>query len=137
VSNSSILGGERAAARARGRDADALGPSDSSDSGSDVQGERATPIDGESPGELGALPVHRSGDSDASGTGERGSATGDDADDAADILPDRIATDPIFAADVADQVNDLIDADVDVEDLAEGDDADEEIDDIDDESPAS
>jgi hypothetical protein len=39
MTSSSILGGERAARQAPGRDADALGPSDSSDSGSDVQGE--------------------------------------------------------------------------------------------------
>ena len=39
MTNSSILGGERAARQAPGRDVDALGPSDSSDSGSDVQGE--------------------------------------------------------------------------------------------------
>ena len=119
MSNSSILGGERAAPRARGRDADALGPSDSSDSGSDVQGERSTPVDAGNPEEYGALPARGSGDSDSFGTGERGSATGDDTGDGADILPDRIATDPVFAADVSDQVNDLIDADLNVEDLAE------------------
>ena len=38
MSHSSILGGDRAPQQAPGRDADTLGPSDSSDSGSDVQG---------------------------------------------------------------------------------------------------
>jgi hypothetical protein len=101
MSNSSILGGERAAPRAIGRDVDALGPSDSSDSGSDVQGERAMPTDADNPGELGALPVHRDSDSDARGTGERGSATGNDLDDAADILPDHLVSDPTWATNAA------------------------------------
>lgn len=101
MSNSSILGGERAARRAAGRDVDALGPSDSSDSGSDVQGERAMPTDADNPGELGALPVHRDSDSDARGTGERGSATGNDRDDAADILPDHLVSDPTWATNAA------------------------------------
>jgi hypothetical protein len=134
MSNSSILGGERAASRARGRDADSLGPSDSSDSGSDVQGERATAVDAENTGEFGALPVSRSGDSDAAGTGERGSATGRDSEDAADILPDRIATDPMFATDVENQANDLLDADVDIEDIAVDDDLEADGDDEDAES---
>ena len=38
MSHSSILGGERAPQQARGRDAETLGPSDTSDSGSDIQG---------------------------------------------------------------------------------------------------
>ena len=101
MSNSSILGGERAAPRAIGRDVDALGPSDSSDSGSDIQGERAMPTDADNPGELGALPVNRDSDSDAGGTGERGSATGDGRDDAADILPDQLLSDPVWDTNAA------------------------------------
>ncbi|KRB06449.1 hypothetical protein [Rhizobacter sp. Root16D2] len=101
MSNSSILGGERAAPRAIGRDVDALGPSDSSDSGSDVQGERTMPTDADNPGELGALPVNRDSDSDASGTGERGSATGDGRDDAADILPDHLVANPTWDTNAA------------------------------------
>lgn len=88
MAQSSILGGQRAPAQARGKDADALGPSDSSDSGSDVQGERAH-IAGET-GDAGALPADLASDTDASGTGERGAAVGDDIDDGADILPDRV-----------------------------------------------
>lgn len=87
---SSILGGEVAPTRAKGRDADSLGPSDSSDSGSDVQGERPMPTAADNPGELGAVPVVGSSDSDALGTGERASATGSGGDEPLDILPDRI-----------------------------------------------
>ena len=92
MATSSILGGERATARASGRDVDALGPSDTSDSGSDVQGERTMPTQPDNPGEYGALTVDLGSDSDASGTGERASATGRDPIDGADILPDRIAS---------------------------------------------
>lgn len=90
MANSSILGGEVPAKRAKGRDVDALGPSDSSDSGSDVQGQSSMPTRADSPDQFGAVPVHRDSDSDAQGTGERASATGDAARDGADILPDRI-----------------------------------------------
>lgn len=90
MTSSSILGGERAAARAAGKDVDALGPSDSSDSGSDVQGEREMSTGADQPDELGAMPVQGSNDSDARGTGERASATGRDGRDGADITPDRV-----------------------------------------------
>jgi hypothetical protein len=70
---SSILGAESAPAQPSGRDADALGPSDNSDSGSD------------------AAHTHEShADSDAAGTGERGSVTPGEAREGADILPDRV-----------------------------------------------
>lgn len=88
MAQSSILGGQKAPTQARGRDTDALGPSDSSDSGSDVQGERAhTASD---PDDAGAMPAELGSDTDASGTGERGAAFGDDVDEGADIRPDRI-----------------------------------------------
>ena len=90
MSNSSLLGGAPAPTWAEGRDVDALGPSDSSDSGSDVQGERSMATDADNPGELGALPVELDSDSDSSGTGERGSATGEAIRDGADILPDEV-----------------------------------------------
>ena len=78
MGRSSILGGERAATHPSGHDADALGPSDSSDSGSDIQGR---------PG----LDFHS--DSDAAGTGERGSVDRDGgAEPGSDILPDHIET---------------------------------------------
>ena len=90
MTNSSFLGAEPAALYAEGKDVDALGPSDSSDSGSDVQGERSTPGEGDHADELGSLIVDTASDSDASGTGERASATGRDAPDGADILPDHV-----------------------------------------------
>ena len=99
MSNSSILGGESAATRASGRDVDALGPSDSSDSGSDVQGERSMATEADNPGELGGLPVELGSDSDSGGTGERGSATGEWGRDGADILPDRVIGAPDDASD--------------------------------------
>jgi hypothetical protein len=93
MSNSSILGGTTRSSGARGRDVDALGPSDSSDSGSDVQGERAMPTAPDNAGEFGAVVVDGDTDSDALGTGERASATGDDPRDGADIMPNRIEND--------------------------------------------
>ena len=93
MSNSSILGGSPITTRARGRDADALGPSDNSDSGSDIQGQRAMPTGADNEGELGALPMDGGSDSDALGTGERASATGGDPQDGADIMPNRIEND--------------------------------------------
>jgi hypothetical protein len=90
MATSSILGGQPAPRKARGRDADALGPSDSSDSGSDVQGERAMPTLPDNAGEIGAVPIDTDSDTDALGTGERASATGDLTREGADILPDRV-----------------------------------------------
>lgn len=88
MAQSSILGGQRAPAQAAGRDTDTLGPSDSSDSGSDVQGERAHQAADDA--DIGALPADLQSDTDAAGTGERGAAYGDDAEAGSDILPDRI-----------------------------------------------
>ena len=70
---SSILGGERAPLQPSGRSNDLLGPSDSTDTGSDAAGtseDRA--------------------DSDGTGTGERGAVFGADAEIGADIGTDRI-----------------------------------------------
>ncbi len=91
MSHSSILGGERAPQQARGRDAETLGPSDTSDSGSDIQGASRLKTDAEE-GELGgATPVSNRSDSDSMGTGERAEAVPEGARDGADIAPDRIA----------------------------------------------
>ena len=76
MAKSSLMGGERAAVHPSGKGSDLLGPSDSSDSGSDAQGE------------LG--PDQLNSDSDRSGTGERASADLGDSGDSADILPDRV-----------------------------------------------
>ena len=70
---SSILGAEVAPTQPSGRDAELLGPSDSSDSGSDA---------------MGTDELHA--DSDSRGTGERGVVAGSDAREGGDILPDRV-----------------------------------------------
>lgn len=93
MATSSILGGEKADPRAEGRDDDALGPSDSSDSASDIQGERRMPTREDNPGELGATPARRDSSTDSRGTGERASAEATDAPDANDIAPDRVESD--------------------------------------------
>ncbi len=90
MSHSSILGGERAPQRSPGNDVDRLGPSDSSDSGSDVQGEQPMATSPDNPGEWGATPTDAGSDSDSLGTGERSSAAGTPPRDGADIMPDRI-----------------------------------------------
>lgn len=76
MANSSILGGERAAVHSSGRGSDLLGPSDSSDSGSD------------SIGELG--PDQIDSDTDRFGTGERASVDLRDSGRGLDILPDHV-----------------------------------------------
>lgn len=89
MARSSILGGERAPVRSPGHDTSALGPSDSSDSGSDVQNEHG--FDALGAGAIGADRADLASDSDACGTGERGAAVHDtDIVEGADIAPDRI-----------------------------------------------
>lgn len=113
MATSSILGGTPAPEQAKGRGTDALGPSDSSDSGSDVLGERQMSTGADDPDELGATPAEKGSDTDRFGTGERASATPSGEHDAADILPDRVSRRPAA---------DEIDASIDVEDLPSGDD---------------
>ncbi len=99
---SSILGAETAPTVPSGRDAELLGPSDNSDSGSDARG---------------TAEVHA--DSDAAGTGERGSVTPGEGREGADILPDRIVNmkdGEVMADDSADTMTDL-DSDPDASDL--------------------
>lgn len=103
MSTSSLLGAERAPQQARGRDAGALGPSDTSDSGSDIVGATRLKTDAEE-GELGgATPIALDSDSDSMGTGVRAEAVPEGARDGADISPDRIARskDAMDAADVS------------------------------------
>jgi hypothetical protein len=89
MATSSILGGDRPPSQSSGRDTDALGPSDTSDSGSDIQGERGFDALGE--GEVGAIRIDQDSDTDAEGTGERGAAVPDRAIvEGADIAPDHI-----------------------------------------------
>ena len=108
MARSPLVGGyDRAATPAPGHDTPSLGPSDSSDSGSDVAGLDAA--DDEDPGLLvdtatdadsqrtegGAETFSPGADSDGAGTGERRSAAGDaGAAEGADIGPDRIVDDP-------------------------------------------
>jgi hypothetical protein len=70
---SSIMGADVAPVQPKGREAELLGPSDRSDSGSDT---------------LGTSEAHE--DSDSTGTGERGVVAGRDAREGSDILPDRV-----------------------------------------------
>ncbi|MCA8281382.1 chemotaxis protein [Burkholderia cepacia] len=78
----------------RGRDGRALGPGDSSDSGSDTAGARRHPFDIDSPLDAHALErgdASLDSDTDRTGTGERASADGDSMlEEGADIEPDRI-----------------------------------------------
>lgn len=94
MATSSILGADEAEPVPAGKDIDALGPSDSSDSGSDIQGERPMATAPDDPDQWGAVPAEAGTDTDATGTGERASASGDDPLDAADIRPDHIETIP-------------------------------------------
>ena len=92
MARSSIHGADRAPTQAQGRDVEALGPSDTSDSGSDVQGELdlAAPTDLDNSIFGVTQPGLESG-SDAAGTGERGAALPDEeAREAADIMPDDV-----------------------------------------------
>jgi len=73
MSHSSFLGADIAPALPNGRGADLLGPSDNSDSGSDA---------------VGTAESHA--DSDAAGTGERGSVAPRDMKEGGDILPDHV-----------------------------------------------
>lgn len=88
MATSSVTGNHDSAADDADDDTRMLGPSDSSDSGSDTLGQRADlaqPDDS-----LGGTIEPLDGGSDASGTGERADVEGDTSLDGADILPDRI-----------------------------------------------
>jgi hypothetical protein len=108
MATSSILGGNAAPTRPRGTGTDLLGPSDSSDSGSDVQGDRALATDADDGG-TGAMPAELDSDTDARGTGERGAAIGVEPRDGGDILPDRVVR-------TSDALDDAVS--IDVEEIA-------------------
>jgi len=130
MATSSILGGDRPPTQSSGRDTDALGPSDSSDSGSDIQGERG--FDALDDGEIGAERVDQGSDTDAEGTGERGPAVLDrSVVEGADIAPDHIegADADVESADTIDDEARAVDALADDIDDAVEDDGDETIDD--------
>lgn len=77
MTNSSILGGTLPPARPDGTSVDALGPSDSTDSGSDIQTDKGRSAMPDEEAE-GAFPIAHESTTDASGTGERGVADGND-----------------------------------------------------------
>jgi len=125
MATSSILGGDYPPMEPKGTDVDSLGPSDTSDSGSDVRTSRERTAIPEDAAE-GAIPIAHDSSTDAEGTGERASADAPPPAADADILPDRIGIVPDSAADVAasadnadagtpDQLADA-DADADIED---------------------
>lgn len=88
MTNSSLLGGQRPPEPIYGKDTNALGPSDNSDSGSDAQGAYGTD--------------EMASDSDTEGTGERALAgAGLDVLDA-DIMPDHLERLPLEATAGAD-----------------------------------
>ncbi len=91
MASSNIVGGDRAAQRHSGRDVDTLGPSDSSDSGSDVQGAFELDVPGEMDVNAGARQPGLDSASTAAGTGERGAARIDEeAELGSDIAPDSV-----------------------------------------------
>jgi hypothetical protein len=100
MGHSSLIRIDRADAEPAGRDTASLGPSDSSDSGSDLAGFEALdvndpnlPVDVALRDDMHRSPVpsESGGGSDAAGTGERGSAAADAGRrEAADISVDRI-----------------------------------------------
>jgi hypothetical protein len=106
MGHSSLLGTETPAVEAPGRDTAALGPGDSSDSGSDIAGLEDADVG--DPGEpvdvalrddamhtLVSREAMDSSSSDAAGTGERRSAGNDaGAPEGNDVAPDRIFDDP-------------------------------------------
>jgi hypothetical protein len=114
MATSSILGGTRIPEEVDGKDLDALGPSDNSDSGSDTKGAYGDD-------ELAS-------DSDSVGTGERAAiGTGMERADA-DILPDHVegeAGNGLLDDDIGD------DGGIDVQDLAADEDEDDDADDSD------
>lgn len=82
MATSSILGGDSAPTWPRGSDVASLGPSDSTDSGSDARG--------------GFDLDELSSDTDAEGTGERSSVDPLNVRSDADILPDHIEGMPVL-----------------------------------------
>lgn len=89
MAESTIAGGTPAPSRPAGKDVDALGPSDSSDSGSDVQADRNRAVLPDAASE-GALPTPHGSDTDAEGTGERAASDPVPPKEDADILPDEV-----------------------------------------------
>lgn len=118
MARSSISGADRAPTQAQGRDVEALGPSDTSDSGSDVQGELdlAAPTDLDRALHGVVQPGLESG-SDAAGTGERGAALPDEEGrEGADILPDEVRS---FADEAQDAEEVALEAELELAELTD------------------
>lgn len=96
-----------------GRDTGALGPGDSSDSGSDVAGAKRHDFDRDTELDNHALETGETearSDSDSAGTGERASADGDETlSPDADVMPDRVESYP--SADEMDEMDEADEAD--------------------------
>ena len=94
MAKNSILGATFAPTHASGRDADLLGPSDSSDSGADIQGqlhlETEDDFESRAAAISGAGNTAPQADSDTAGTGERGPAVPEAWREAGDIAPDKV-----------------------------------------------
>jgi hypothetical protein len=103
----------------QGRTTSALGPSDSSDSGSDIQGQKRHTFDADDALDAHALeqgPDEFASDTDRSGTGERASADGDgNLEPGSDILPDAIDNEFSAVDDPEGNAANLADADIDDE----------------------
>jgi hypothetical protein len=119
--------GESSPVIRRGHGTDALGPSDSSDTGSDVQAgpgaaqdpAEGLPLDHGTTADVATGARRSAGadlgdpdldsDTDAGGTGERASAGRDDAMEAADIAPDNATLDDVGVEDEEDAEDDIED----------------------------
>ena len=122
MAHSSLLGIDEVPRSPPGHDTEALGPSDTSDSGSDIAGladvdegdpglpvDIATDVDSERP-DTSFEAIADGSDTDSAGTGERRSAGGDAGlREAADIAPDRIVFDPDTGAPGDGVLDDVLD----------------------------
>jgi hypothetical protein len=124
MANSPLLGGERAPRRPRGTSTDLLGPSDLSDSGSDIAGASGAVdtdeigFDGGSNDDIRRAPgagadigdADLDADSDSGGTGERAEAGRDTLRrDAPDLMPDQVVGAGSDDNGVAGEIDDLAD----------------------------
>jgi hypothetical protein len=87
MATSSILGGDHPPMEPKGTDVDSLGPSDTSDSGSDVRTSRERTAIPEDAAE-GAIPIAHDSSTDAEGTGEGASADAPPPEPDAGIVPE-------------------------------------------------
>ena len=122
MAHSSLLGIDDVPGSPPGHDTEALGPSDTSDSGSDVAGladlddgdpglpvDIATDVDSEHP-DTSFEALADGSDTDSAGTGERRSAGGDAGlREGADIAPDRVVFDPNTGAPADSALDDVLD----------------------------